>query len=36
MEGKVRNLYPGGNTPHGFYSYYNYILPQSLQIKSQG
>ena len=28
MEGKVRNLYPGGNTPHGFYSYYNYILPQ--------
>ncbi len=28
MEGKTRNLYPGGNTPCGFYSYYNYILPQ--------
>lgn len=28
MEGKIRNLYPGGNTPDGFYSYYNYILPQ--------
>ena len=28
MDGRVRNLYPGGNTPYGFYSYYNYILPQ--------
>lgn len=28
MDGRVRNLYPGGNTPDGFYSYYNYILPQ--------
>ena len=28
MKGKIRNIYPGGNTPNGFYSYYNYILPQ--------
>jgi len=28
MKGKIRNIYPGGNTPKGFYSYYNYILPQ--------
>ena len=28
MKGKIRNIYPGGNTPDGFYSYYNYILPQ--------
>lgn len=28
MDGRVRNLYPGGNTPDGFYSYYKYILPQ--------
>ncbi len=29
MKNKTRNIYPGGNTPYGFYSYYNYILPQS-------
>lgn len=23
-----RHLFPGGNTPEGFYSYYQYILPQ--------
>lgn len=28
MKGKIRNIYPGGNTPEGFYSYYNYVLPQ--------
>lgn len=28
MKGHIRNIYPGGNTPEGFYSYYNYILPQ--------
>ncbi|MBP2654680.1 MAG: hypothetical protein H6Q73_2249 [Firmicutes bacterium] len=26
-EGKVRHLFPGGNTPQGFFSYYNYIIP---------
>lgn len=24
---KIRNLFPGGNTPAGFISYYNYIIP---------
>lgn len=28
MRGKTRNLFPGGNTPQGFYSYYEYILGQ--------
>jgi len=28
MKKSVRNIYPGGNTPRGFFSYYNYILPQ--------
>ena len=28
MEGTVRYIFSGGNTPKGFYSYYNYILPQ--------
>lgn len=28
MKGQIRNIYPGGNTPKGFYSYYNYILPR--------
>lgn len=28
MKGDQRNIYPGGNTPLGFYSYYNYILSQ--------
>jgi hypothetical protein len=26
--GKARHMFPGGNTSLGFYSYYNYILPQ--------
>lgn len=29
MKGIQRNLYPGGNTPQGFYSYYNYIISQN-------
>jgi len=28
MKGKLRYMYPGGNTSLGFHSYYNYILPQ--------
>lgn len=28
MKGHIRNIFPGGNTPRGFYSYYNDILPQ--------
>lgn len=28
MKGQIRNIYPGGNTSKGFYSYYSYILPQ--------
>lgn len=26
-EGRIRHLFPGGNTPQGFFSYYNYIIP---------
>ncbi len=26
-EGKIRHLFPGGNTPQGFFSFYNYIIP---------
>lgn len=28
MIGQIRNIFPGGNTSAGFYSYYRYILPQ--------
>lgn len=28
MRKKARKLFPGGNTPEGFYSYYHYILDQ--------
>lgn len=28
MSGKVRDFFPGGNTPKGFYSYYQYICGQ--------
>ena len=31
-EGKIRHLFPGGNTPQGFFSYYNYILPDADRI----
>lgn len=27
-KGNIRHMFPGGNTSLGFYSYYNYILPQ--------
>ncbi|TWH49470.1 PRK06851 family protein [Sporomusa sp. KB1] len=26
-EGKIRHLFPGGNTPQGFFSYYDYVIP---------
>lgn len=28
MSGKERHMYPGNNTPEGFFSYYHYILDQ--------
>lgn len=28
MKSVIRNIFPGGNTPFGFHSYYNHILPQ--------
>ncbi len=28
MAGKVRRVFPGGNTGSGFYSYYEYIIPE--------
>ena len=28
MNGKIRHIYPGGNTPQGFFSYYHYIMGQ--------
>ena len=28
MNGKIRHIYPGGNTPEGFFSYYSYIMGQ--------
>ena len=27
-KGRIRHMFPGGNTPLGFYSFYDYILPQ--------
>lgn len=27
-KGKIRRMFPGGNTSYGFFSYYDYILPQ--------
>lgn len=27
-EGIIRHMYPGGNTPGGFFSYYQYIIPR--------
>lgn len=30
MKGIVRDIFPGGNTPKGFYSFYKYILPQEI------
>ena len=28
-EGRIRHMYPGGNTPEGFFSYYDHIIPVS-------
>lgn len=28
-EGNIRHMYPGGNTPAGFFSYYEHIIPAS-------
>ena len=28
MKAQIREFFPGGNTPYGFHSYYNYISPQ--------
>lgn len=30
---KVRNMFPGGNTCHGFYSFYEYIVPPHARRK---
>lgn len=27
-KGKIRHMFPGGNTPQGFFSYYDNIMPQ--------
>ncbi len=27
MSGKIKHVFPGGNTAQGFFSYYNYIIP---------
>lgn len=27
MEGKLRHMFPGGNTPNGFHSFYDYLIP---------
>lgn len=27
-QGRARHMYPGNNTPEGFFSYYSYILSQ--------
>ncbi len=26
--GRIKHVFPGGNTPKGFFSYYDYILSQ--------
>ncbi len=26
MSGKIKKVFPGGNTSQGFYSYYNYVI----------
>lgn len=30
MKGKVRKIFPGANTSNGFYSYFDYIIPQDV------
>lgn len=33
VEGNIRHMFPGGNTPKGFYSYYNYIIDRAAANK---
>lgn len=30
MKGKIRKIFPGANTSNGFYSYFDYIIPQDV------
>ena len=30
MKGKVRKIFPGANTSNGFYSYFDYIIPENV------
>ena len=30
MAGKIRNMFPGGNTANGFYSFFDYIIPSNV------
>ena len=32
-KGKIREMFPGGNTSQGFFSYYDYILRQEKAVK---
>ena len=31
MKGKVRKIFPGANTSNGFYSYFDYIIPENVK-----
>lgn len=33
IQAQVRHVFPGSNTPRGFYSYYTYILEQDLATR---
>ena len=33
MKERIRNMFPGGNTSKGFYSYYEHVLPQSEAVR---
>ena len=30
MTGKTRKMFPGGNTANGFYSFFDYIIPNDV------
>ena len=32
MEGKVRKMFPGGNTSKGFKSFFDYVIPKDVNI----
>jgi len=32
-KGRIRHMFPGGNTSQGFFSYYDYILGQEKPIE---